>query len=386
MESRNHFKNGANPKNNMNRNLIKGNFMLKKIPGILLATALTASRAHAQFAPHRGYGSRSPSMGGISEMLVPIAGVIVAIVIIGFIIRKVSGMKSNLLRATTGTGNTFVPPPNMGMRGKTAEQKKVIRYFGSIRMLDWIVGCLTCGLWLIYVFFIRKMSSSAFDELLDGKRREIASRMATRSLEAHGMDAEEANEIPPILAGDYHWGSPYRKVFMDQTFRASGYQMTYLMFSGKQMYAYNYIFDLTSKDTTETTKEYFYEDITNVEVTKKQQEFPKPRSWGYIFGCIGAILAGILLVLLPGLVANWATDGRMVLIVYSKLFGLGCALGFILSIVGIVALIGFGYSRRVVESLILRLTVANDEFVCPMQLENVQAVQGMKAKIREKKG
>ena len=239
----------------------------------------------------------------------------------------------------------------MGLRGKTKEQKKIIKYFMSTGILGMIF----------------RISDSTFDRILDDKANEIASQIEKRALETHGMDAEEVKEITPILADNYYPGSRYLKMFRDHTFRASEYEMNYLMFSEKQMYAYKYIFDLTSAETDEKTKKYFYEDITNVEVNKTQREFPAPRPLEYIVGGIAGIIIGILLMIV------------------SKGNGGVIFLGSLILIVGIIISAFLGYSRRVVDNLILRLTVAGDEFVCAMNTDNIAAIQGMKAKIREKK-
>ena len=318
------------------------------------------------------------------------------------IIRMVPRMVKNMANAA------FSPPTLSGMRGKTKEQKKIIRYFNRgksrgrvssiipaiiiiwitqrmifhnfISFFIWIIF-LCIGIFIYYKLYKKisgrnRITDSSFDELLDAKAQEVASQIEERALEVHGMDADEVKEIPPILAENYYGGSRYFKTFKDGTFRASEYQMTYLMFSNKQMYAYSYVFDMTSAQTNEQTKEYFYRDITNVEVYKKQIEFhafrvPKKE---YIFGGIACIIVGIIIGFL-GSSPGMKLEGYLV---FSNL----------LEIVGLIILITTilrGFFRRLVDNLILRLTVAGDEFECSMNPDNMAAIQGMKAKIREKK-
>ena len=265
--------------------------------------------------------------------------------VVVFVIRRISSEKENNV-----SNNTFMTPADMRLRDKK-EQKQIIKYFKSTGILG----------------LIFQISDSTFDSVLSRKADELASRIEGRALETHGMDADEVNEISPILTEGYHNRSRYCKMFRDFTFRASEYQMTYLMFSEKQMYAYSYIFDLTSSETDEQTKEYFYEDITNIEVVTTQREFPAPRPIEYIIGGIAGIIIGILLILL-----SRGNQGTLFL-------------GFLILVAGVVIAAFLGYSRRLVENLILRLTVADDEFVCSMKPENMAAIQGMKAKIRDKK-
>jgi len=195
---------------------------------------------------------------------------------------------------------------------------------------------------------------------------EFSSQIETRALDAHGMDSDEVKETRPILVENYYLDaeSRYFKMFRDETFRTSEYQMTYLMFSEKQMYAYRYVFDLASANTTEKTNEYFYEDITNVEVTQKQIEFLSPRPIEYIIGGIAAIIIGILMM-------PWGS-------IFSFL-------GFLTLVVGVIITAFLGFSRRTVDTLTLKLTVPGNEFICAMNPENIAAIQGMKAKLREKK-
>jgi len=277
------------------------------------------------------------------DMLAPIL-IIVGGFIVYWIIRKVS----KKTKKTSGT--TFMTPSDMGLRGKTKEQKNIVKYFNSTGILGMIF----------------RIPDSTFDSLLNSKIDEVASRIEDRALEIHGMDAGEVKETAPILTEGYYSGSQYFKFFRDHTFRASEYQMTYLMFSEKQVYAYSYIFDLTSENTTEQTNEYFYEDITNIEVTKKQIEFPAPRPMEYIIGGIACIFIGLLILIL-------GKSG-------------GAIFGSLLFLIpGIILTAFFGYSRRVVNNLILRLTIPGGEFVCSMKPDNIAAIQGMKAKLREKK-
>ena len=239
-----------------------------------------------------------------------------------------------------------------GMRGKTKEQKKVIKYFLSTGLLGAIF----------------KISNEEFEAIMGQKVQWFRSQIHARALQVHGMDDDEVKEIPPIYIGDYNIRSRFRKIFKDLRFRASGYQMSYLLFSDKQMYAYKYNFDLTCADTTEQTKEYFYCDITDVEVIHEGVELPDPRPLKYKLGGIGAILLGVILML-----AFMRSPGV-------GIFFLLCGI-----VAGIILLCFLGFTRTVYHNLVLRLTVPGDVYECAMNAENIPAIQGMKAKLREKK-
>jgi len=425
----------------------------------------------------------------------------------------------------------FIVPNFRGLRGKTKEQKKFVRYFRKKESLNSIIlFLLVCGcvyftisiiesirflvvqnnnsffnyynilspiisililialIYFVYFYYIklfRKMSNSTFEELLNNKVDDIVSKIEERALDVHGMDADEVKEIPPILAEDYYPGSRYFKILKDNTFRASEYQMSYLMFSEKQVYAYSYIFDLTSTEITEQTKEYFYDDITTMDISKKQTEFPTFQFVKKFFwGGIACLFVGLMILffqifsvdrsykakqdkisqemnthyqghqlyeqyqneyeqneqiyqesqelyrtimaeyqnnyqvyqdylkMLKQIEQDYEKEQTQVgqnMEQYEQSYQIyeedekiykrneqahkkqrGSALIFIalFMVVGVTALgvsIFKGFSSRLVESLILRLTVANDEFVCAMKPENIEAIQGMKAKIRDKK-
>ena len=344
MESRDHFKNGVCSKFHSERR----NFLCKKLFAFLFTTFISTSYTYAQFGyGYYGGGGGGSSFDEILEYGAPIIGIIIALIVVWFVIRRFTRNRKN----TSSASDTFITPQFMGLRGKTKEQKKIIKFFMSTGLLGMIF----------------RISNATFDKLLNSKADELVSGINNKALETHGMDAEEVGEIQPILVEDFYWGSRYYKLFRDNTFRASEYQMTYLMFSDRQMYAYSYIFDLTSADTTEQTKEYFYEDITSVEVTKKQIEFPAPRPMEYILGGVAGIIIGLLMMAL--------SQGNGPIIFFS----------FLILVAGVICAFFLGYTRRVVEKLILRLTVPEDEFVCAMNPDSITAIQGMKAKIREKK-
>jgi len=192
-------------------------------------------------------------------------------------------------------------PENINHNGKPEIQKKVVQYFNGI-VIDstfWLFLLFTYGIGIIIRHINNLMTNDDFDKLLDSKSKEVASQITDRALKSHGMDADEVREIPPILAQDFYPKSRFSKLCRDLTFRASEYQMTYLMFSEKQMYSFRHTFDLTSADTDEQTNEFFYEDITSVDITKTQRDMPVPRSLLYIFLCLASILFIPLIAMLP---------------------------------------------------------------------------------------
>ena len=273
--------------------------------------------------------------------------IMIAVMVVTFsIVFRASGAA----RARFNLGGINSGIARTSLKGKTREQKGIIKFFRR-KMFS--------------------MSRATFHGVLSKRVQHYGSQLERRAMDAHGIDAEEVREIPPIRIEEFHSGSRYFMMFTDGTVLASEYQMSSLMFSETHMYAYSYTFDLTSHETEEQTKEYAYEDITNVEVRVKGIEFMNHRSNGYIIGGIVLFLLGIGLGI-------YSLIGRSFDIAMLVLGAVSLITGFIVAIVP-------GYSRGVTERLILRLTVAGDEFTSSMNPGNYAAIQGMKAKIREKK-
>jgi len=226
-------------------------------------------------------------------------------VVLYFVWKAVRGKRGNPVRIVNKDAISVKfgqdTPKNINHNGKPENQKKVVQYLNGI-VIDstfWFLLVFTCGIGVIIRHINNLMTNNDFDKLLDNKKDEVASQIAVRALESHGMDADEVKEIAPILAEDFNPKSRFSKLYRDLKLRASEYQMTYLMFSEKQMYAYRHTFDLTSTDTDEQTNEFFYEDITSIDIAKTKRDMPVPRSWQYIVLCLSSILFIPLISLLP---------------------------------------------------------------------------------------
>lgn len=133
------------------------------------------------------------------------------------------------------------------LKGKTAEQKKVITYFNA-------TGCLS-----------GKIKDEAYDELVKQKLNSL--NVKQRALAKIGLDEDELKEIPPVYFHGWEYDAKphptYSCIGNDGRSRASKYSATYLFFSDTQVYMYSIVFDMASDSKSERTEEYFYKDITN---------------------------------------------------------------------------------------------------------------------------
>ena len=151
----------------------------------------------------------------------------------------------DILTAGKKTGN-----PKYGLEGKTADQKTVIDYYTSP--------------------LPSAKDERKVDEILSARVRQF--NLFQMALARFGLDVDQVKEIPPVFCDGYYVDTdeddaenlPLFRIGNDKVFRSSKYQMTVLLFSSEELYAYSVIFDLASKDFYEHLEEYFYRDIVSV--------------------------------------------------------------------------------------------------------------------------
>jgi len=150
------------------------------------------------------------------------------------------------------------------LKGKTAEQKKAIKYFKDS-------GCLAA------LFGVK---DEAYDQMVQTTLNGLG--IKNKALGKIGLDEDELKEIPPIFLHGYNYDDGvYTKVGSDGRSRSSKYDAVYLFFSDTHVYMYAHTFDMTSGNKKEKTEEYFYKDITNFSTSSETVEVTK------ISGCSG---------------------------------------------------------------------------------------------------
>ena len=207
---------------------------------------------------------------------------------------------------------------NQRMKGRTPEQKKVIKYFYGEG------GCLS--------FLSPGLKDEDYDAMVQAKAKSMDFRQ--KALNKIGLDESQVSEIEPVHFEGYwfdekktlaRWGK-------DKVWRSSAYQVTWIFFSSSQIYVYQYTFNMDEDGKKESTEEYFYKDITNFSTTSDTVE-------------------------------KWVLD---------KVSCKGDAF----------------YARKNVDANRFAIIVPGDKFYCSMDQNDYteRAIQGMKAKLREKKG
>jgi hypothetical protein len=204
------------------------------------------------------------------------------------------------------------------MKGRTPEQKKVIKYFYGEG------GCLS--------FLSPGLKDADYDALVQAKAKSLDFRQ--KALNKIGLDESQVSEIEPVHFEGYWFDEKktLAKWGKDKEWRSSAYQVTWIFFSSSQIYVYQYTFNMDEDGKKESTEEYFYKDITNFSTTSDTVE-------------------------------------KLVL---DKVSCKGEST----------------YARKNVDANRFAIVVPGDKFYCSMDQNDYteRAIQGMKAKLREKKG
>ena len=240
---------------------------------------------------------------GFGSFVIMIIYIVFFVIIIGAIILAA---RTFAMRRGGTAKNRIVS--DFSMRGKTPEQKRVVKYFLS-------TGCLAA---------IFRISDSEFDQILTNKVMQYD--VYQMALDRLGIDPDQVREIDPIFLDGYVRTSALQRIGNDLVARSAEYSLTCLLFSETQLYRYTFMFSLARGDTWEYSEEYFYKDVTNVSVSKINDEQK------YVSGCLGLDLTRV----------NVITPS-------------------------------------------LKIVVPGDSFTCAMREEHEPNVFGMMAKLREKK-
>lgn len=176
-------------------------------------------------------------------------------------------------------------------------------------------------------FLTKRITDVEYDSLVANKIKQ--SNFKQKALAKIGLDESQVNEIEPVNFEGWLFGKnvSWAKYGLDNKARSSAYQITWLFFSSSQLYIYKHTIHFDKDDKKVETEEYFYKDITNFSTVTDtvEQSF-------------------------------WNNNLKK-------------------------------YEVKNVESNDFAITVPGDKFYCSMEQNDYteRAIQGMKAKLREKK-
>ncbi len=176
------------------------------------------------------------------------------------------------------------------------------------------------------------LSDNEYESLVMTKAKSIDFKQ--KAMDKIGLDESQVNEVAPVHFEDYLFDDKkaYARRGIDGVWRSSAYQVSWIFFSSSQVYVYQYTFNMDEDGKKESTEEYFYKDITNFSTSTDSVE--------------------------KEAVDKVSCSGKV------------------------------SYVRTSVETNRFALIVPGDKFYCSMKQSDYaeKAIQGMKAKLREKKG
>ena len=209
---------------------------------------------------------------------------------------------------------------------KQAEMKRALkgRTSDQQKVIKYFYGAGGC--------LSKGLSDQEYESMVMSKAKSMDFKQ--KALEKIGLDESQVNEVAPIHLEDYLFDEKkaYARRGKDGLWRSSMYQISWIFFSSTQVYVYQYTFNMDEDGKKESTEEYFYRDITNFSTSSESVESET--------------------------VSNVSCTGNTT------------------------------YVRTNINTNLFAIIVPGDKFKCAMTQNDYteKAIQGMKAKLREKKG
>lgn len=143
-------------------------------------------------------------------------------------------------------------------KGKTNEQQRCIDFF----LVEEKGGCLS-----------PKSTSYSIQEYQSLVSQKCASlNLYNRAIEKIGLDESQIKEIDPIVLTSFVFDKDCYVKIEDGIVVSSQYSVSWIFFSREQIFTYKYILDMTSDNSWEYTKDYFYTDVTSITTTREVKE------------------------------------------------------------------------------------------------------------------
>lgn len=138
-------------------------------------------------------------------------------------------------------------------KGKTKEQKDIIDFL----YID-SSGCFSGNV------VSSKMTMDEYEQIVAHKLYNLD--LKQRAIEKIGLDESEIEEIEPIPLSGYIFSSNDDEILLVKAAEgravSSRFSVTWIFFSQTQIYTYTYTFETISDNVWETTRDFFYQDVT----------------------------------------------------------------------------------------------------------------------------
>lgn len=172
----------------------------------------------------------------------------------------------NLFNKGTQDVATNVLAANILKRAKTPEQCTCIDFFYGVEdTTKKKGGCF------------KKNTAWTIDDYIAYVDKKVESlNLKQRAIEKIGLDESQISEIPPIVLSSFvRSGEGLRWKFNSNYTRyvTNKFTVTWIFFSATQIYTHTYVFDTMTDNTEETTRDFFYSDITCIRTEHEVEEF-----------------------------------------------------------------------------------------------------------------
>ena len=119
--------------------------------------------------------------------------------------------------------------------------------------------------------FGAKVKDEEYDQLVAQKIQSTDWRR--KALNKIGVDESQVNEVEPIhLESFYYDEKTIARQGVDKKWRSSHYQISWVFASDTHIYIWQYTFSMIDDTKKERTEEYFYKDITNFSTANETVE------------------------------------------------------------------------------------------------------------------
>jgi len=164
----------------------------------------------------------------------------------------------------TDAGIAMLLPPiaKAAYKSRTAEQKRVIRYFA---LPDTFGG----------IFSIGEMSDVEYEAYLKSYLENT--NFKKKALDKFDLDADEITEVKPFKLENYYYDKDKTvwKRGKDGKCRSSAYQVSWVFATSDKFYMYSLAFWLDADTKREVAEETFWKDIVKFSTTSEAEEISK---------------------------------------------------------------------------------------------------------------
>lgn len=121
-------------------------------------------------------------------------------------------------------------------------------------------------------FLTKRITDEEYDRIVIDTIKQ--SNFKEKALAKHGLDESQVTEIEPVHFEGWLFGekADWAKYGEDHKPRSSAYDITWLLFSSSQVYIYKNTIHFNKDDKKVETEEYFYKDITNFSTVTDTKE------------------------------------------------------------------------------------------------------------------